>query len=452
MVLAHREWRWNTYGHSNPWAAHFTSGDARESFFSEHFATTPSETTQTHTSSSVTTSTAVVVPVAAAETTNSPTQAQTSTAPAAEQTTTEPVTTSPTILPLSLSVKSTSSSASERRSTLSSGKSTGSISTSMSSGGLPSASLPALGSKGQPTASDSSPPSQSVAVGSSGNPSPSSGGHGIGKGEIAGIVLGIVFALGLGGLAYMLWKRRTARRRDSTFIQYRTPPCFPSSDLVGKLILRVPTAFSSDAATGRMSEVPRSPGALVPPNTPAEWDTWTNRAESPSATLVFGSPTGASGYGGGLAAYPLDEKSPSPSPSPFHDTFDPATTPSPGSTTAFALSFPMPPSPSPLSRPPASASPEPNNPIALPPSAHTQLPSREGEPSALPYTWDHPPPSSEYLPPRTPDRRSTFRASRGASGPGASPRRASFGTVAATPIYSSGVPSVDRRPPSYSIY
>ena len=250
----------------------------------------------------------------------------------------------------------------------------------------------------------------------------------------------------------MLWKRRATRRRDSTFIQYRTPPRFPSSDLVGKLTLLILTAFSSDAATGRMSEVPRSPGALVPPNTPADWDTRTNRAESPSATLVFGSPTGASGYGGGLAAYPLDEKSPSPSPSPFHDTFDPATTPSPGSTTAFALSFPMPPSPSPLSRPPASASPEPGNPIALPPSAHTQLPSREGEPSALPYTWDQPPPSSEYLPPRTPDRRSTFRASRGASGPGASPRRASFGTVAATPIYSSGVPSVDRRPPSYSRY
>ncbi|KAM5545304.1 hypothetical protein V8D89_000917 [Ganoderma adspersum] len=440
MIHVRRQGRWNTYGYTNPWAAHFTSGDARESFFSEHFATESTQTSQEPTSTSVsTTATATVVPVAAAKTSDSPTQAPTNTEPVAVETKTA-ITTSLTLFPLSLSGGSTSRSTSSHEAAHSSGGSAPSVLIPMSSGGL-TVSLPDSGTAAQPTASDaisttqptaseSSSTAQSVATGSGTNSNSSQVARRMGNGEIAAIALGLVFALGLGVLAYFLCKRRAARRRDSTFIQY---------------------PFSSDAATGRMSEVPHG-GALVPLNTPAEWDTRTDGAKSLSATLTFGSPTGASGYGGGRAVYPLDEKSPSPSPSPFHDTVDPATTPSPRSTTAFALSFPMPPSPSPLSRPSPSASSEHSSPVAPPPPAHTPLPSGEGEPSALPYTWDHPPPSSEYLPPRTPDRRSTFRASRGALGPGPSPRRASFGTVAATPIYSSGVPSVDRRPPSYSRY
>ena len=174
------------------------------------------------------------------------------------------------------------------------------------------------------------------------------------------------------------------------------------------------------------------------------------RAGSPATTLTaFGgaSPTGASGYGGGLVAYPLDEKSSSLS----HDGFDPYPEMTPGppprSTTAFAASFP--PSPPP---PPESPSPSPgfngNSPPAPPVQAHTPLP----QPFILPYAWDRPPPSSEYLP-RTPDRRSTFRSSRGA--PASASRRASagtVGTVGATPKYSSGVPEADRRPPEYSRY
>ncbi|PIL28454.1 hypothetical protein GSI_08488 [Ganoderma sinense ZZ0214-1] len=446
MVLVHRQWRWGTYSH--PWAAHFTSSDTTSTFFSEHSATSASETTQTHTVSSVSTSrtaTTTLVPVAAAErTTDSTTQAQTSTEAATTQTTDTTVrTTSPTLLPLSVAGETTSRSTSDRGESHSLGLSTSSFSSFTLSGGL-TVSLPETGSAAQSTASGSSSTAQPVVTGSSGNSTSSDAGHGIGKGAIAAIVLGIVFALGLGALVCCCWKRRAGRRRDSTFIQY---------------------PFSSNAATGRMSQVPHV-GALVPPNTPAEWDTHTaDMAESPSATVTIGSPTatGASGYWGGLAMYPLDEKAPLPSPSPSpsdnNNAFEPATTtPSPNSTTAFALSFPVPRSP--LSQPPVSpsrpaslsspSSPESSSssPIAPPPPAvhpHPRLP--EGEPSALPYAWDHPPPSSEYLPPRTPDRRSTFRSSR--TGPGPGPRRASAG---ATPKYSSGVPEVDRRPPEYSRY
>ncbi|KAI1784634.1 hypothetical protein LXA43DRAFT_1101133 [Ganoderma leucocontextum] len=394
MVVVHRQWRWGTYGHTNPWAGLYTSGIS-ESFFSEHLATLASETTQMHTATSI--STTAAQHAAAQSTTDTPTQRQTSTGPVAMQTAVNTrTTTSPTAFVLSLAGETASRSASDHGATHSSGGSASGVFISLSSGGLGlTVSLPGLSSTAQPTAAGSSSTAQPIATGSSGNAN-SPAARWIGKGEIAAIVLVIVFALGLGGVLYYVWRRKAGRRRDSTFIQY---------------------PFSSDAATATMVEFP--PHALVPPNTStAEWDAHTDGAESPAATLTFGSPTGASGYGGGLAMYPpVDEKAQSRS----HTVFYPATTPSPRSTTAL---------------------------IALPPPARMQLVEAEG--SVLPYAWDHPPPSSEYLP-RTPDhQRSMFRVSRG--GLGSSPRRSSFGTVAATPVYSSGVPDADRRPPSYSRY
>ena len=230
------------------------------------------------------------------------------------------------------------------------------------------------------------------------------------------------------------------------------------------------TAFSSPSPT---SSTPPRP--LVPPNTPADrpWsDAHTDtdgriRSPSPATTLTltaFGgaSPTGASGYGGGLAVYPLDEKSALSSPS--HDGFYSATEgetettpgprPSPRGTTAFATSF----APPPPSESPSPGSGSPPAPLDLPAHAHVPQPQGHRDPDPgpppfiLPYAWDRPPPSSEYLP-RTPDRRSTFRSSRGA--PASASRRASagtVGTVGATPKYSSGVPEADRRPPEYSRY
>ncbi|KAI1788032.1 hypothetical protein LXA43DRAFT_670238 [Ganoderma leucocontextum] len=487
MVLVHRQWGWDTYGQTNSWAGFYTSGIS-ESFSSEDFAPPASQAAQTHTVTSISTtaaqyaadqsttlaqhaaaqsttaaqyaaaqsttavqhaaaqSTPVAQHAAAQSTTDTPTQKQASTESVAMHTAANTRTTasgSPTAFGALSPAGATAprSSASDHGATSrSSGAShTSAVSRSLSSGGLGrptgTVSLPGSNSTARPTATGSSSTARPTSTGSSSTAQPivtgsssnagssaSPAAHRVGKGEIAAIVLGIVLALGLCGLLCYLRRRRGARRRDSSFIQY---------------------PFSSDAtATATMVEVPPHafvPPTLVPLNTPAEWDAYTDAAESPPATLTFGSPAGAWG-GGGLTMSPLDDKAQPRS----HAVLYPATAPSPRSTDAFAFSFPT----SSLAHPPAPASPGSSRPLVPPRAAHSQLFEVEG--STLPYPWDRPPPSPEYLPPD--HQRSTFkfRASGGGPGPGSSPKWSSFGTVAATPLYSSGVPHADMRPPSYS--
>ena len=234
MVLVPRQRGWNTYSYppTNPWAGHYalTPGSpAAASWFSEHLA---SQAAHAHTfpSPSPSTGTTLTVP---ATTTNNPTQASTPPAALGLQTTS---TTSPTTSLLSLPGETTSSPlVMPSPAASSSFHLTLTLPLSIPSGGGLTVSLPNVGpgsaAQPDPTApnfsSSSGETAQPVATdGSSANPNPHPASSRMSKGEIAAIALGIVSALGLCGLAYFLRRQRKGRRRDSTFIQYRTSP-FP---------------------------------------------------------------------------------------------------------------------------------------------------------------------------------------------------------------------------------
>ncbi|KAI1788033.1 hypothetical protein LXA43DRAFT_670261 [Ganoderma leucocontextum] len=228
MGLVDRQWGYGngnvmdtaTYNYGDPWHSTSTYSYA----YNSQAVKLPSQAVaQTHTVVTSPSTSTTVQRATTPSTTGTPTQGQTSTdaptRPTAMEATTNPMTpTSPTTSPLSLAVETsplslavetTSSPASDRGVTRSSGATFG-VSTSS----------PAI-----TVASSSSTAAQLIPTGPSGianSEAPAAGG--IGKGEIAGIVLAIMFALGLGCVFYKVWRRKAAQRPErESFIQYRTP-------------------------------------------------------------------------------------------------------------------------------------------------------------------------------------------------------------------------------------
>ncbi|EJF57057.1 hypothetical protein DICSQDRAFT_183454 [Dichomitus squalens LYAD-421 SS1] len=223
------------------------------------------------------------------------------------------------------------------------------------------------------------------------------------KGDVAAIVLALALVLGLSGLLLFVWRKRRASKGREVAITQFVPPASASASSVIQVPSRRPSYRS----------------------TPIPWDASTDVAQSAAATVV--SPAGASGYHGGRAVYPLEEKTRlGPSATRYRAPHSPTTfVTTPSSPSAHPLLSPLSP-----------------NPVSPPPAIHTQLTSARTD---LPYAWDQPPPSSEYLP----LRHSTLIPSAFVVASG-SLARESYRTMVSTPPYSHGGLDVHGRPPSYS--
>ncbi|KAI1788054.1 hypothetical protein LXA43DRAFT_1162092 [Ganoderma leucocontextum] len=203
--------------------------------------------------------------------------------------------------------------------------------------------------------------------------------------------------------------RPVARRDVATKVKMMTSPTVATlsstdeSRPSGSTSVRVVAAFYVDAAPGRASVVPRD--ELPPPTKPPEWDARSAAASSTAAT--FDSPISAAEFEHSRGAVrSLDEK--------LRDIFYPthAPAPYPRSSASFVV--------------PSCSSPRSMSSFA-PPISPPQ-----------PAAWCHPPPSPVY-PSRPPGQRPTFRTS-------LIPAESRL-----LPRYSSAVPDVDARPPSYMV-